>query len=74
MTVYINPLDRLAPRTSARQCAPSWQYTLKGTVHGIRKRLYCTPLMPLLNSLHHHQRKTPLPKSLGQVTNTIQSP
>jgi len=74
MTASANPPYRLAPRTSAQQCAPSMRNSFKTTFNAIPKRLHYTRLMLLLNSSHYHRRPWKSAKAFTGSRNRIQSP
>jgi hypothetical protein len=74
MTTLANPRCRHAPRTSSPQCVSSMKNSLMNTFHRTLKRLDGRRLIEVLNSFHHQRRKTPHPKSLIELLNTIQYP
>jgi hypothetical protein len=58
MTGFPNPLGRLAPRTSVRQCAPSRPYSLMAAFNRIRQCLDYKSRRHRLTGFHHQRRKT----------------
>jgi hypothetical protein len=58
MTAVTNPRRRLAPRTSARQCAPGTRNHRISMLHGFSERLDYTSRSLLIIANHHQRRKT----------------
>jgi hypothetical protein len=74
MTTVANPRPRLAPRTSARQCALSIHNSLSTAPKGILNRKDRTAPAHPSTRCHYHRRKNRTIRSFTGILNTIQYP